>query len=198
MEYSKFATPDAFIREGFDLIVGPIGLPDDLRSALFADYAHAHKSGDPRAEGAAFAGLLSGINWRWPWFEEWHQRFTVLGAWPRMWRHFSAETEIGALRLLAHTLSRASVSARKRDDGLRLARYRNPQWTWGMPAPERMEFRFFRVVDEPQPVLDIIEHYIDAFGNGTGAWPPFFPGDRTSGGLSMALRRRVDNEAGGA
>lgn len=94
MEYSEFATADAFIREGFDRIVGPIGLADDLRSALFADYAHAHKSGDPRAEGAAFAKRLSGIDWRWPWFEEWYQHFAALGAWPRLWRLIQHEADL--------------------------------------------------------------------------------------------------------
>jgi hypothetical protein len=116
--------------------------------------------GDPRRERAFYQSAFDGVNWRWPWFDRWRHHFEMLGSVPRMWEWDGKPPD--RVFLLAH-----SVAMGWRRDGY---------------ARHGLCLFFAPPSDEPEPIREIIAAKIAAYASGEGpiAFPPFFPGDRTS------------------
>ncbi|WP_439579666.1 hypothetical protein [Elioraea sp.] len=72
----------------FRFVVGRTTIPMDVVARLEPAFIAANRSGDRRAERQCVAEHLSSIEWRWPWFEGWAERFHDLGIEPYVWRSF--------------------------------------------------------------------------------------------------------------
>lgn len=125
--------------------------------------------------------------WDWPTFDRWAQRFTGMGAWPRMWEDLVTngvlKAEPNRLPLLVHFAS--STAARSRDIAL------------------------WRQLEQPlYPLLSVVRDAWQAEAIiASEAWPriargdlsvlpPFFPGDRTM--LRMEAREYLGRALEGA
>lgn len=156
-----------------EFVLGLTGIPADLQSDICAKMAENVDIWDGADEVEwLFHTHLTGIDWRWQWFDDWHLMFTDFGAFPRMWGYTSrwkgrAERDFGRydhrIFLLAHTASFVHY------DFLRLENSKIRDLCYFSP-----------IDDEPLDVQDIVLGMIDNYmGQGEPLLPPYFPGDRT-------------------
>ncbi len=127
-ETNPFATPEAAVRAAFDQVVGGTDIPERTRRDLFRAYSAAHRAGSPRAEEKAMEEYLGEADWRWPWFDEWVQRFRADGRWPYLVREYREAFEMqgrtvpepAALSEALPLFSVCELRAWIRENGIRL------------------------------------------------------------------------------
>lgn len=134
-----------------------------------------------RAFNRDLAAQLAGVEWEWPWLEEWRAKFRLAGLvpylwrreedgvfWPGTWSDLTFPPQgLSTVSLIAHTASASTYSLRRVIEGLEVRGGREKRlrlatpiddaeaWASGTFAPQR---------------------WVDPNGD----LPPFFPGDRSS------------------
>lgn len=147
-----------------------------------------HYGDDLRKLERRLADELHGVDWRWPWFEQWARTFLAWRAWPHMWSKIEKaladededadvrdviDDQVG--RLIIHTAAKVFYMRRNVLKGACV------DWPW------RLVF-----IDDPGGVAErrAGSPYRDAVTRGDlSVLPPFFPGDRT--GLSRVSPYRA-------
>lgn len=192
----QFAPGEIFMRWAWDRVVGSTDLPVAVTEPLWPDWSAAYADGDSRRGEKVLRAGLGTVSFRWPWLEQsvdWIGRVVMPEhGWPYLWR----TPQRGQLRLPAATLSilagelgHMCYMARNRADW---ARVRAHSW--------RRERTDTVVLDAgPSPAERVIAaRFGDRFAAGDAqAWPPYFPGDRSSvrfevhGGLTFTGRKEI-------
>lgn len=173
---NQFATPEAAIKRGFDLIEAK-GLKLGIwRGAqVYTDFKRAHQSGQD--ERAAVVKCLAGRSWEWSWFEDMSIAFQQIGFWPAMWeesglapppRWNTIADEMKA-SLLAVTLVASVYTVR--DVGTLIPTIKTTGWriTLVPGNPDCPAEKHFVKLNKRKVERGVIT-----------AIPPFFPGDTTS------------------
>jgi hypothetical protein len=121
---------------------------------------------------------LATIDWRWPWLEEWEEKFESAGHWPFMWPDFvpgdsededytAAELAIyrrqAIAPLITHTASALSYHLRDADMIFRVGQRGR-----------------LVLLDDPAERWAAAQYPAEFTFSETMVIPPFFPGDRTS------------------
>lgn len=190
---TDFATPPEAIYRGFQRVAGDIQIAGfwrrfRTRTALYADYREAHRSGDPRREIAAVTNALAGCDWTWPMWDRAVVELRALNAWPL---GLSGDYDIAAfttwsdiaepvkVRLLVGTLGAAAYAERDIAQFLAMGRDKPRGWKQTLVATEAA-----------CPVAAVlIERYAPAIEAGDySRLPPYVPGDGI--GLRLHTPRR--------
>lgn len=121
---------------------------------------------------------LATVDWRWPWLEEWEEKFDSAGLWPFMWPNFVPEDaedddytagELAIYRRQAMapliTLTASALSYH----------FRNADMIFRVGQRGRLVF-----MDDPAERWAAAQYPAEFTFTETMAVPPFFPGDRTS------------------
>jgi|GEM_PF-6306394 len=176
----KFAPNEVFIRWGWDRIMATTDLPQAVSEPIYAGWRDAFVGGDPRRERNALRDGLADQEFRWLWLErsfDWIKRvIEPVHGWPYTWR--TPRRKIlrlpkSKVDLLGGDLGGMVYQARDRTN---YARLRQSKW----PAVRTDEVV---LVAEWGCLAEnaIARLFVDRFAAGDGtAWPPYFPGDRTT------------------
>lgn len=177
------ATESGIVAEAFQSIVGRTSIPSDVVERLEPIFIAAHRSGLPREEARRMDEHLAPVTWRWPWFEEWVERFKNLGIEPYLWRSLREETDRRGRgdadirpRLLGYTISAHAYRIRDIVATLRIPDRRWPRLSvvGGCPAEDLAAREVWPAIARGE--LSIL--------------PPIFPGDRTS--LQWLTAREIE------
>jgi hypothetical protein len=167
MTEDKFATDQKYIDEALNRVISDFIAPEESIKTLRESFSVAHRSGFVGDEEKAVKSALSGVEWRWPWLEEWASKFKKSRKYPYMWHRAGfVPPDINALEtmaeLLAHTLTMTAYSIR--------------DWQQFQDLTNKSWYRF--VIDDSECPVEkrVSKEWMAKKINGL---PPFFPGDRT-------------------
>lgn len=180
--------PDlAALHAAFDHVCNGITYPSDSHAAERFRQAFLAGGAWDQADGwdECFIDHLQDAHWRWPWLDEWRDRFEQIGQAPRMWTapqtssfHSKTSRRVPIERdvyLASHSVGASRAQFRKADAYFD-------------------HVRFWPVGDEPEAVQQIETSFIDAYRDGSSnLLPPFYPGCRVH--MTYVNKRIADRHA---
>jgi len=169
---------------GFKRVFESVRLDRAKYNELLDWYVEGAPHGNVRDDQRICERLLTSVEWAWPWFDEWRDRFAAIGEWPHMWIKYAkleasppqwpleyvrTQRERERIALLVDTLWRAAAQARDLDSGREAIKLLGPgKFHWYLHTGEGVfHDRFVPRIAERIAVGDLSK------------LPPYFPGDRS-------------------
>jgi hypothetical protein len=170
---SDFATESGIVAHAFRSVVGRTSIPRDVAERLEPIFMAAHRSGSSREEARCTEEHLAPVTWRWPWFEEWVERFRTLSIEPYLWRSIRDEID-------HRDQGDADIRPRLLGFTISMRAYRIRDIVVTLRIPDRRWPRLSVVGGCPAEDLTAREVWPAIARGDLALLPPVFPGDRTS------------------